>query len=336
MAASVMREKSRTNSLHFSHKIVIIPMIISSCAVICLPDICTGSGYMVPDSGEMPSGPFHEDVLQSGIPKGAGPLKTGQATDGFLPPGEIAAADAFCMQLVHSERAQLFDQMCRGVHVLQPAVVHQGHPVAQGLRFFHVVRGQKDRKPLFVQAAQKTPHLSPGDGIHAGSRFVQQEDLRLCQESAADHESAFHPSGEFPDGLMPVFGQSGEAKELFRAGADLPHREEIQTPLVFHDLIHIHVLTHGIFLSDNTDLPFKVLPAPCETLSVDADLSGGGQKEGGQHADGGGLAGSIGAQKSEKFAGSDRQADGIHGGMSLKKPGQMYKFDHVRCAVLWR
>ena len=110
-------------------------------------------------------------------------------------------------------------------------------------------------------------------------------------------------AGKFSNGLTAVFRQSGKAEKFFCAGADLLYRDKIQTSLIFHDLIHIHVLPHGIFLCDYTDFPFDVLSLSRENLSVDADLSAGGQKQGGEHADGRGFPCAVWPQESEKLSG---------------------------------
>ena len=126
-------------------------------------------------------------------------------------------------------------------------------PVTESLSFFHIMSGQKNRQILLVQLFQKIPHLPAGQGIHAGCRLIQKQNLRFCQQSTADHELSFHAAGQLSDRTSPIINETAEIQQFFRTLPDLLDRHIIKSSLIFHNLIHGHILPHGILLGDDTE-----------------------------------------------------------------------------------
>ena len=75
------------------------------------------------------------------------------------------------------------------------AVIEQGHVVA-ALGLVHVGRGDEHGNALGDHLVDDEPEVAARDGIHAERGFVEQEDLRLVDEGAAEAEFLLHPAGE--------------------------------------------------------------------------------------------------------------------------------------------
>ena len=88
-----------------------------------------------------------------------------------------------------------------------------GDRVGKKLRFLHVVRGEKDRLPLLLQAQQDVPHLAPWPGVEPGRRLVEEHDLGVVHERNGDAEALLQAPGEV---LVLLFGLVLEVHELYQ------------------------------------------------------------------------------------------------------------------------
>ena len=60
-----------------------------------------------------------------------------------------------------------------------PAVLDDGHTVAQAFCLFHEVRGEKDSFAAFTNACDQAPDGAPRLRIESGGEFVEKDDLRI-------------------------------------------------------------------------------------------------------------------------------------------------------------
>src|SRR2546425_7379787 len=81
-------------------------------------------------------------------------------------------------------------------------MVHDGDPVAQALRFFHIVRGEEDRAARRPEAADHVPQLAARLRIEARRGLVEEQELRPGDERARHREALLlaarqltHPRG---------------------------------------------------------------------------------------------------------------------------------------------
>jgi hypothetical protein len=63
---------------------------------------------------------------------------------------------------------------------------------------------------------------------------------------------------------------------------------------------------------------------------VEEDASAGGLEEAGEHLDGGALAGAVGAEIAQDLAGTDGEADRVHGGGTDEGLGEIEGFENTR------
>ena len=63
------------------------------------------------------------------------------------------------------------------------AVVDNRHPVAETLRLFHVVGGEKNRFTFTAHILYNRPKTPPCLGVQSGRRFIQKGDIRVINQS---------------------------------------------------------------------------------------------------------------------------------------------------------
>ena len=123
---------------------------------------------------------------------------------------EIVVFHTARTDFVHGIASQHFNHGTRCIGFLQNTVAHESDPVTEGFCFFHIMRGKQNRQLLLVQLFQEIPHLASGQCIHAGGRFVQKKNFRLCEQCAADHKLTLHSARQFTDGSLPEINQTAE------------------------------------------------------------------------------------------------------------------------------
>ena len=98
------------------------------------------------------------------------------------------------------------------------AVVHDRHPVAELVGFFHVVGGQHDRLPLGVEVPQEIPQRQAALGVESRRRLVEEEDGRTVEDGSRHHEALRHAARE---GVDRCLGEACELKLLQQLVGDL-------------------------------------------------------------------------------------------------------------------
>ena len=75
----------------------------------------------------------------------------------------------------HRVGADALLQRGGGIEGEDHAVVHDGHPFAQPVRFLHVVRGQQDRLAVPVQLAEQVPQGEPALRVQPRRGLIEEQ-----------------------------------------------------------------------------------------------------------------------------------------------------------------
>ena len=78
----------------------------------------------------------------------------------------------------------------------QAAVVDDVDPVGEALGLVHVVRGEHDGDAGGAQLLEQLPGGTPGGGVHAGGRLVDEHDLRTADDRHRQAEPLLLAAGE--------------------------------------------------------------------------------------------------------------------------------------------
>jgi hypothetical protein len=198
------------------------------------------------------------------------------------------------------------------------AFVDDGDVRAEALDDFKHVRGEEDGGAAGDHALQHVLEGVGGDGIDAFEGLVEEEELGAVDDGGGEGELLAHAVGVVGDELL---GFVGEAHELEEFGGALGGGGFIQA---IHAADEGEVLAGGEFaeeghaFGDDADVTFHFDGVVEEILTEDLNGAGGGGEQAGEHLDGGGFAGSVGAEEAEELAGFDREIEVVDGGEGVK------------------
>jgi len=214
------------------------------------------------------------------------------------------------MRWRNRSRAELFDRTLRD----QLAAVNDADVRTQALDDFEHVRGEEDGDAARDHALQHRFQSAGGDGVDAFEGLVEEEDARPVDDGGGERELLLHAVGEVGDQLLVLAGEVHEVEQL---GCSLVCGHAIQA---VHAADEAEVLAggeaaeQGHALGDDPDLALQLGGVLGQVGAQYADLAAGGCEQAGEHLDGGGLAGAVGAEEAEELARVDGEVDVIDGG----------------------
>ena len=175
--------------------------------------------------------------------------------------------------------------------------------VGKELRFLHVVRGEKYRLPLLLQAQQDLPHLTPCAGVEPGRRLVEEHDLGVVHERNRDSEALLQASGEVLELFLAL---SCEVHELYQP-LDIGVPAGEQPRVVLDGLPDRYPVERAEPLRKDADAGDDVALPLRDVHPEKAHFSRRGRADGVDDLDGRGLAGAVRAQEREHLALPDRE-----------------------------
>ena len=114
--------------------------------------------------------------------------------------------------------ARAGQQFCRRPGIEDLATVHRHQPV-EALRFIHIGGGDDHAhaRTILANAGDQIPELCACEGIHAGGRLVQNQQVGVVDQRAAKAKLLLHAAGEFAGRAIQERLQTGAAREVVDA-----------------------------------------------------------------------------------------------------------------------
>ena len=190
------------------------------------------------------------------------------------------------------------DQFPRSAPGDRFAVIHDGHTLAELLRFVHVVRGQDDGAAVFLELRDEVPQLAARLRVEAGGRFVEKQQVGVADQRAGQREALFLAAGEIADSGVAFFLQLNQSNGILwrRTLAEEAAKElnRFQNRKFVGKLCFLELDPQALAEFGGVGLPVQ---------AEDFDHAGVGFGEALADFDGGGLTRAVGAQQAETFAG---------------------------------
>ena len=205
--------------------------------------------------------------------------------------------------------------------------MHEGDAVAE-LCLVHEMGGDEDRHVVVAgEVGKDLPERVARDGIDAGGRLVEDEDVRRVDEGDRERQPLPDAERHFVGQLVHEFGKL----EPFAQGLD-PVRNGVRCHAE-QFCMKLKVLMDGEFRIEGEGLAHVAdAAAHIDVLGIDlvAEQSGlaiACRQETGQDLHGRRLAAAVRTQEAEDFSAPDAEADVIDGGEVAEADGHMFRFD---------
>src|SRR5262245_1138003 len=264
-------------------------------------------------------------------PAATPPIRTSTKNAGFAAMSANGATSPVSTSLMRQSQVGvehglvLADLLGRAVGDL-PAVVEHCHAVGDVHDHAHVVLDQRHGgAELSVDVEDEAAHVLFLLDVHAGHRFIQQQQRRLGSERPGQLHALLQAVGQragrrLADGLdlqeVDDALDGGAVGQLLGAGRAPPERvgEDVAAHLqqpARHDVVeHGHALEQRHVLEGARDAELRYLRRlePRAVGAGEADVSLGGLVEAADHVEQRGLAGAVGPDDGEDLAALDLQA----------------------------
>ena len=113
------------------------------------------------------------------------------------------------------------------------------------------------------------------------------------QKTAGDFEAALHASGERLDNVIPALPELEQFQQVFNALAAHLAGNLVQHSVQFHVLVGGLLAVEARVLEDDAKFSSGFIFVDCGIESIQLNFPAGGCQQGGEHFDGGSLAGAI-------------------------------------------
>ncbi len=171
------------------------------------------------------------------------------------------------------------------------------------------MRGQDHRGAGRVDGADELPHRAADLDVDAGSRLIEDQQLRLVHHRAGNHQPPLHAAGQRARLHLCLVPQAQLLQVLLRPFRRFLARDAVEAGLVHADVERLLELVEVDLLRHQPDQPHRRAAILVDRYAEHVRIAGSGVHQRGQDADQGGLAGTVGTEQGEKIAGLHGQAD---------------------------
>ena len=206
--------------------------------------------------------------------------------------------------------------------------VDDRQPLAELVRLLEVLRGQEDRRPRLVDAADLLPDGQPGGGVESGGGLVEEEHLRPVHERAGEVQPPLHPAGVGLGAPVGGVGQPDQLEQLVGPVAPRRAMDPVQPALELEQLASGLHRVEADLLERDADAPPHLIAVVHHVVTCHRSGPRRRRQQGAEHPHDGRLAGAVRAQEAEDLALGHPEVDSAHGlDSALEGAGQVSRFD---------
>ena len=205
-------------------------------------------------------------------------------------------------------------QCGRRVEGEDPAVVHDGYPLAELVGLLHVVGGEQDGLAFAVQLTEQVPQGEPALRIEARCRLVEEKHRGAVEDGPRHHEPLRHPPGQCVHRRLGPLGQLELVKQLIGGLPRClrPHAE--QAAVEVEVLPDGELAIEGVLLRNDPAQLFRQRRMCRDVDARDERAPGCRHHARGQHPRRRRLPGAVGSQQAKDLARPDVKVEPVNGG----------------------
>ena len=190
------------------------------------------------------------------------------------------------------------------------------------------MRGHQYRDARFRERVDAPPELAPRQRIHAGRRFVEEQDLGLVHQRAGECEPLLEAERKIARRGVEHRGETELRHGPVDAGLLAVAPEPIRAAEEPQVLLHRQVGVERKLLCHVSDAPARRCGRGAQVETGDVQSARRGRKQAAQHPEGGGFSRAIGAEQAENLAPGNRERHVMHGDEAAEAAREVLHGDH--------
>ena len=230
-------------------------------------------------------------------------------------------------ELAHERRGRRGVQLRRGGDLVEPAGVHDTHPVGDRQRLLLVVGDEEGGgADVDLDPADLVAQLHPDLGVEGGQRLVEQQHGGLDRERPGQRDPLLLATGELVGVAVLLGAETDQVEHVAGPRPALGARPAPQLEPEGHVVEHRQVGEQAVGLEDHPHVAL-VRGHPGEVLATDADRPGIRLLQAREDAERGGLAAARGPQEHDELTGVQVQVEPVEGVHVAVRPAQAGQLD---------
>src|SRR5216683_1062213 len=226
-----------------------------------------------------------------------------------------------------------FTQLGEGAFGQKFAVVNDADDVTELFDFAHDVGGEDDGFTAVAAFTDEGGDSASGHDVKAKGGFVENHYWRVVDQGAGDGSLLLHAGGKLVAAAVAegvhVQAIEDDVEALLEGG----FVETVEAAKIFDELLGGEAGVERGGGGKKADVGANFFGMLDNVVAADEGGAVGGLQDGGEHAQGGGLAGAVGAEQAVDLAGLAGEADVIDGAdftalLVLEALGQATSFNH--------
>ncbi len=193
------------------------------------------------------------------------------------------------------------------------------------LQLLEVVAGD-DQRAAALARLDELPHLVRDARVEAGGGLVEEHHARVPQEGLRQADALGHAVGEGVAGRLPPVAAVDLGEDLLGGAAGVGRGHALQAGEVDEELAHALAGGEQRVLREDADLALELGDGVRRAVE-DEDLAPGRRQVAGEHREGGGLAGAVGADEAEDAALRHLEGDVVDGGEGAERARHALEID---------
>src|SRR5260370_18897922 len=247
--------------------------------------------------------------------------------------GEVVGSDDFDKDLFETVFGIFIAELCQGAFGKKLPVMDDAYEVEELFDCANGVGGEDEGVAGVAAFANEGDDGAGGHDIEAESRLVEDRDRGMGNKGAGDGGFLLHAGGELVAAAVAEAVHVQAIEDVVDALFQSSFVQTVEADKVFDKLLSRETRIERGGGGKEADIGADFFWLLDDIVAANESGAVGGLEDGGQHAQGGGFAGAVGAEETVNLAGLEGKTAVIdraecHALLVLEALGQATSFDH--------
>src|SRR5712691_797690 len=247
--------------------------------------------------------------------------------------GDVVGSDDLDEDFLEVLLGELIAELREGAFGKKLAVMNDADGVAELFDFAHDVGGEDDGLADVAAFADESGDGASGHDVEAVGGLVEDHNRGIVDESAGDGGFLLHAGGKLVTAAVAEAVHVQAVEDFVEALFEGGFIKTVEAPEVFDELLGGEAGIKRGGGGKKADVGAHFLGMLDDVVAADEGGAVGGFQDGGEHAQGGGFAGAVGAEQAVDAAGLAAETDIVDGAnlsalLVVKAFGQAASLNH--------